>query len=197
MMSDAYWQIAFQRKLRSLLESYQEPRVAILGIGNEFHGDDAAGIVLTRVLLESSIGHPRLMVVSTGTVPENFTGLLRLFAPDLVLLVDAARMDKEPGAACLLDFQSIEGCAGSTHTLSLNIFADYLSAELGCKPVLIGIQPDNISMGTPLSPAVRATIATLVQEFTDVFRLRYIPSWGVKEAVENGQMQNISSLERS
>jgi hydrogenase 3 maturation protease len=179
-MSDVSWQIDFQHKFRQLLEAYQEPRIAVLGVGSQFHGDDAAGIVLARTLLESGIEHPRLMVVSTGTAPENFTGLLRLFAPDLVLLVDAARMDKEPGTVCLLDFEAIEGCSASTHTLPLRIFASYLVTELGCELVLIGIQPGDTSMESPLSPAVQAAIDALVCELTELFQLPYTSSWDVK-----------------
>jgi hydrogenase 3 maturation protease len=182
-MSNASWQIDFQRKLRRILEAYQEPRIAVLGIGNQLHRDDAAGIVVAEALLESGIEHPRLMVLSAGTAPENFTGLLRLFAPDLVMLVDAARMDKEPGTVCLLDFHSIEGCSASTHTLPLHIFASYLTAELGCEPVLIGIQPGDISMGSPLSPAVRAAIDALVCELTEMFRLPCALLWDAKVAV--------------
>ena len=35
--------------------------------------------------------------MEAGPAPENFTGPLRRFRPDLVLLVDAAQMDAEPG----------------------------------------------------------------------------------------------------
>ena len=183
MMSGVSWKTDFQHKLRQLLDVYQEPRIAVLGVGNQFHGDDAAGIVFARILLESGIEHPRFMVVSAGTAPENFTGLLRLFAPDLVLLVDAARMDKEPGTVCLLDFQSLEGCSVSTHTLPLHIFADYLVAELGCQLALIGIQPGNTLMGSPLSPPVQASINALAYKLTEMFQLSYTPSEDMKEVV--------------
>ena len=182
-MYDDSWQIDLHRKLKRILEAYQEPRIAVLGIGNEFQGDDAAGIVLARNMLESGIEYPRLMVVSTGTAPENFTGLLRRFAPDLVLLVDAAQMDQEPGTICLLDFQSIQGCSASTHTLPLHIIADYLADELGCEPLLIGIQPGGTSVGSPLSPAVQDAIDALLCEFAEVFRLPCTPLWDAGEVL--------------
>ncbi len=178
-MVTTYWQPTFREKLEGLLDAYQEPRVAVLGIGNELNGDDAAGIVFAHIMLESGFENPHFLVISAGTVPENFTGLLRLFAPDLVFLVDAARMSKDPGTACLLDFKSIGGCIAFTHTLPLNIFANYLADELGCKPVLVGIQPEDISMGMPLSSPVRATITALVYEFSEIFRLQSNPSWSV------------------
>ena len=174
-MSDASWQIDFHWKLKTILEANQESRIAVLGIGNEFHGDDAAGIVFTRKMLESGIEFPQLLVITTGTVPENFIGLLRKFAPDFVLLVDAAQMDQAPGTICLLDFQSIQGCSASTHTLPMHIFASYLVAELGCDPVLIGIQPDDISIGSPLSSAVKIASDTLVDEFTEMLLLPCTP----------------------
>lgn len=174
-MSNASWQIDFRRELRGLLESYQEPRIAVMGIGSQLHGDDAVGILLAHSLLESGIEHPRLKVISAGMAPENFTGLLRLFGPDLVLLVDAAQIHMEPGTVCLLDFQSIQGCSASTHTLPLHIFATYLFAELGCEPVLIGIQPLDTSLGSSLSPPVQAAVDDLVNELTESFQLCCAP----------------------
>jgi hydrogenase 3 maturation protease len=152
-----------------------------MGIGSQLYGDDAAGVVLARSLLESGIEQPRLMVISAGMAPENFTGLLRLFTPDLVLLVDAAQMDMEPGTVCLLDFQSIQGCSASTHILPLHMFATYLIAELGCEPVLIGIQPVDTSMGSSLSTPVQVAIDTLVIELTESFQLSYAPQREVEK----------------
>jgi hydrogenase 3 maturation protease len=183
MTSDASWKTDFHHALRQLLDAYREPRIAILGIGSQFHGDDASGIILARTLLDSGIEHPQLMVLSTGVAPENFTGLLRLFAPDLVLLVDAARMARDPGTVCLLDFEAIEGCSASTHTLPLHIFASYLADDLACRPALIGIQPADTPMGSPLSPAVQAAIDFLAYELTEMFRLPGTSFWQAKEVL--------------
>jgi hypothetical protein len=55
------------------------------------------------------------------------------------------------------------------------MFAIYLIAELGCEPVLIGIQPVDTSMGSSLSTPVQVAIDTLVIELTESFQLSYAP----------------------
>jgi hydrogenase 3 maturation protease len=90
-------------------------------------------------------------------VPESCTGPLRRFAPDLVILVDAADMGAAPGTIAWLDWREADAAAGSTHGLPLSLFAGFLAAEIGCAVLLLGIQPAHLTFGTPLSdPAGRA-----------------------------------------
>ena len=80
-------------------------RTAMLGIGHELRGDDAAGLEVARRLQALVVGQPDSLILETGPVPENFTGPLRRFAPDLVLLVDAALMGEPAGAVRWLDWK--------------------------------------------------------------------------------------------
>jgi hydrogenase 3 maturation protease len=143
-------------------------RLAVLGLGQELRGDDAAGLEAARGLLsrvpESGEINPgqRLLVAAAGPGPENFTGLLRRFRPDLVLLIDAAQMEAVPGEVRWLDPAETSGLSASTHTFPLHVLAEYLAAELGCQTALIGIQPEQNELGAPLSTPVRAA----VQEIT-------------------------------
>lgn len=131
-------------------------RVAVVGIGHELGGDDAVGMQFVSLLQRKAIGCEHLMAVAAGPAPENFTGPLRRFGPHLVLLVDAALMDCPPGTVAWLDWREAEGFSASTHTLPLNLLADYLTIELGCEVALIGIQPGQTRVDAPLTPAVRA-----------------------------------------
>src|SRR5512145_297908 len=79
-------------------ESDPLPRIAILGVGNPFRSDDAAGILIARVLSQrecADIDH--VLILEAGQAPENRTGELRKFSPGLVLIVDAAEMGETPG----------------------------------------------------------------------------------------------------
>ena len=127
-------------------------RVAVLGIGNELHGDDAAGILAARALPASE----NLLVIEAGPAPENTTGALRRFRPDLVLLVDAAHFADEPGTVSWFDWQQTDGLSGSTHTLPPSVLAQFLVGELACRLALLVIQPAQIDFGCPLSAPVRA-----------------------------------------
>jgi hydrogenase 3 maturation protease len=131
-------------------------RVAVLGIGNEFSGDDAIGVRIARELASRLGPQPDRLVLDGGTAPENFTGPLRRFQPDLVLLVDAAHIGDEPGAVAWLDWQQTDGLSGSTHTLPPSVLAQFLVGELACRLALLVIQPAQLDFGCPLSGPVRA-----------------------------------------
>jgi hydrogenase maturation protease HycI len=131
-----------------------------VGIGHELCGDDAAGVALARAMQEqyNSNGRDDVLVIEAGPAPENCSGLLRRFRPDLVLLVDAAYLDARPGTVRWLDWQDTVGFSASTHTLPLHLLATYLTSELGCEVALLGIQPADVTAGAPLSSAVKMAV---------------------------------------
>ncbi len=147
-------------------------RVAVVGIGNELNGDDAAGVLVARKLLEK-IGKretvegsrfPAFLAIEAGPAPEAFTGPLRRFRPDLVILVDAAELGLPPGAVQWLDWTAAEGMSASTHTLPPSLFAQYLVRELGCQVVLAGIQPKHLEFEREVSRAVKKAASRVVEE---------------------------------
>lgn len=93
--------------------------------------------------------------------PENSTGAIRRFAPDLVLLVDAARMGDPPGTIRWLDWCEASGLDASTHALPPSTLARYLATELSCDVALIGIEVQDTSLGAPVSPPVRRAIRSV------------------------------------
>lgn len=121
-----------------------------MGIGSELHGDDAAGILVARALP----GHENLLVIEAGTAPENHIGKLRRFQPDVVLLVDAAHMNRTPGEIRALHPEAADGFSASTHSLPLALVAQYIAQELGCAALLIGIEPGDTTFGAPVAPVV-------------------------------------------
>ncbi|HBX68619.1 MAG TPA: hypothetical protein DEH25_04360 [Chloroflexi bacterium] len=164
------WQTAFKQTLAGLRTPNQPPRIAVLGIGHELCGDDAAGIMLARALNIKAGNYGWLLALETGPAPENFTGSLRRFKPDLVLLVDAAQMNTAPGEVRWLDWGNLTGISASTHTMPLNIVVAYLTVELGCQAGFLGIQPVGNAVGAALSPkvqkAVESTVKTLIEVLT-------------------------------
>ncbi len=153
-MSDKPW----KRSLQTVIE---EPRrsskIALVGIGHELRGDDAAGLRVVRGLT----GSETLLVIEAGAAPENHTHTLRRFQPALVLLFDAAQMNLAPGEIRLIDLNAIDGFGASTHTTPLTLFAQYVCAALGCEALLVGIQPGNSALDAPLTPEVKRAVRTL------------------------------------
>ncbi len=154
-MSSRSWQSCLRQTLNRLQNPDRPTRIAIVGIGHELRGDDSIGIAIVRRLRRRAHRDPWLLVVDGGCAPENCTSLLRRFKPDLVLLIDAAWMDSLPGTVRWIDWQATGGISASTHTLPLQILSAYLISEFQCEVALIGIQPANTAIGTPLSAEVQ------------------------------------------
>jgi len=124
-----------------------------MGIGNEMRGDDMAGIAVIRNLVEAFSPSPpsNLLLVEAAYAPENYTGPIRKFSPDLVILIDMAQMDEEPGTVRWLTWQETTGISASTHTMPPYMLAQYLTAVTDTEVALIGIQPVHTNLGEPIS----------------------------------------------
>ena len=146
------------------------PRTCLVGIGSDLRGDDSAGLVVARALLddEHRRNAPDLLIIEGGPAPENHTSKIRAFQPELVLFVDAAQMDKLPGTIRWVPLDTIDGMSASTHSMPLSILAHFLTLELACKVAVLGIQPGQNAIGSELSPPVRTAVDEIVAEIIDL-----------------------------
>lgn len=169
------WKTPLNLLLQKLkAESGNFPRVAILGIGNSLRSDDAAGMLIARVLSqrECAADVDHILILEAGHAPENKTGELRRFAPDLVLLVDAAEMGEEPGTVEWISEDDIDGMSASTHSLPLSMLAQYLKLELNCKVILLGIQPASNEVGETVSAEVLQAVEKVAAGLDEAIRDR-------------------------
>lgn len=126
-------------------------RVALLGVGSDLRGDDAAGIIAAghleaackKIRLKA-----RLKVFIGATAPENLTGEIKRFKPTHLIIIDSADMRKPEGVAALIKTEEVSGISFCTHQLPLSIMVDYLKESLGCRIIILGIQPKNIAAGS-------------------------------------------------
>lgn len=172
-------------------------RVAILGIGNEQNGDDAAGVLALRAIQRSLsrrcdippvFPHARwnafdLYLIEAGVAPESFTGPLRRFAPHWILYIDAAEMGLPPGAVQVVDWADAAGWSGSTHTLPPTVLAEFLQKTLDCRMTFIGIQPARLDFDSGLSAPVRKAVRTVVRRL-----------FGLLSAAAGSPAENVSQL---
>ena len=153
---------------RLTVESGQVPRagnrpfgIALIGVGNPLRSDDAAGVLVARGLENRATD--RLLVIEACQAPENRTGELRRFAPDLVLIVDAAEMGESPGTIRWIPEERIDGMSASTHSLPLSMLAHYLKLELNCIVMFLGIQPASNDVGERVSEDVLQAVSEIVE----------------------------------
>lgn len=139
--------------------------MALMGIGNNLRSDDAAGILVARALIESGLIRDlkHVLVMDVGHAPENSTGELRRFAPDVVLLIDAAEMGETPGTIRWIQMEDLDGMSASTHSMPLSMLANYLTLELHCEVALLGIQPGSNDFGETVSAEVLQAIDEIVK----------------------------------
>jgi hydrogenase 3 maturation protease len=132
-----------------------------MGIGHELRGDDAAGLLVARAL--RPYASDCFLVVEAEHAPENYTAPVRRFAPQLVLLVDAAELHAPPGTIRWLEWAETTGLSASTHTMPLYLLARYLAMEGNCVVGLIGIQPADTGLNMPVSAGVERAVAAIVK----------------------------------
>lgn len=142
-------------------------RTAVLGVGSELRKDDYAGSWAARLLSACADGKT-FLAVEGGTAPENVVGVLRDFAPDAVIVIDAAGMNAEPGTCALLRPEEITGATFSTHMLPLPVTLSYVEACCGCTTAYVGVQPVDVGQGIGMDERVKKGTERLVRELAEV-----------------------------
>jgi len=193
LVSIGCWQASLGEALSRRPYSGEPPRIAVVGVGHDLRGDDAAGLWVAHALQPLVAGNESLLAIEAGMAPENASGQLRRFRPDLVLLVDAADMGAEPGTVRWLSCRDTTGITASTHTPPMHILASYLTAEFGCAVALLGIQPADIALGAPLSPLVREAVETTAGVLAKVLHDCTCPA---ASKLEQGAQVALSPVER-
>ncbi len=129
-------------------------RVAVIGIGNEYRGDDAAGIAVARRLA----GLPDVTVIE---LPGEGTEIIDAMAPfDRVILADASRSGEIPGTIREFDVSTVSLPVRffnySTHAFGLAEALEVARA-LGTLPpevTVFAIEGHRFDAGDELSPPV-------------------------------------------
>lgn len=128
----------------------------VVTVGNLMMGDDAAGPLLAQALLASPVDGWE--VLDGGSAPENCLHRIRELAPEHVLVVDAADMDLPPGEIRLIDDDKLDDpFLMTTHTLPLSYLIQSLR-ESTPRVDLLGIQPQVVAFGFPVSPEVKQAV---------------------------------------
>jgi hydrogenase 3 maturation protease len=134
-------------------------RIAVLGVGSDLRGDDAA--VWAVRALRGRIDGRRMAVFEGGSAPENLTGAIGRFAPTHLVLIDAAHLGLPPGSVRRVDRGRVGKVAFSTHLLPLPVLIEYLERSTGCRSIVIGIQPATTELFAPPSPRVARAASKL------------------------------------
>ena len=131
-------------------------RVCFLGLGNPEYGDDGFGVRLAEELSAAGLEN----VVIAGTFPERYIGRITERKFDELVFLDAVEFGAEPGDLVFLEAPDIKTRFPqiSTHKISLAVLADLAEANGRTKSWLVGVQPETVKPGAPLSSTVQKTL---------------------------------------
>jgi len=143
----------------------RRPAMVVLGLGNPDRGDDGAGPAVARRVMGLGLRGVRVRC------PAEPVDLLDDWRDvDLVVVVDAIRLDQLPGTVIVRDLQDATlppwlG-AGSTHAVGLTAAVDLARAldRLPKRLVLVGVVAASFHIGAPLSPFVHAAVPVATGE---------------------------------
>lgn len=136
-------------------------------------GDDGAGPYLYQLLTENPLSDWE--VIDGGSAPENVAHQIRQLRPKRLLIVDAADMELPPGKIRIIDKDAIaELFFVSTHNMPLNFLIEQLEEDIA-EIVFVGIQPDLVSFGFPMTETVRDSVQFLCDFLREGRTLDEIP----------------------
>ncbi len=149
--------------------------ICVIGIGNEYRQDDAAGLHAVRKMKENAGSQVKVLEQSGEA-----TSLIAAWGnSDKVILIDAVQSGAEPGTIHRVDAMNNSLAAGefrcSSHlfgvaeSIELARTLDQLPSEL----IVYGIEGKQFEHGTTLSPEVEQILDDLVERvLTDVCQFK-------------------------
>ena len=136
-------------------------------------GDDGAGSYLYQLLSENPL--PNWTALDGGSAPENVAHIVRELNPKLLLIFDAADMELVSGKIRIIEKDAIaEMFFMSTHNMPLNFLIEQLEQDIE-KIVFVGLQPDLVSFGFPMTDTVKDSVQFMYDFLKDGRDLTEIP----------------------
>ena len=105
--------------------------------------------------------------INGGSVPENFTGLIKKIGPSHIILIDASLMKREAGEINIVNKDNIVDISISTHSMSLAYLIKYLEQEKEYNILFIGIEPEVMDLSFELSPKIKDSSDMLIKLLFD------------------------------
>jgi hydrogenase 3 maturation protease len=137
-------------------EEMRVKKKLVFTVGNGMMGDDGAGALLAHLMRQAPLDDWEAL--NGGAAPENLLHRVREMAPERVVLIDAADMDLPPGSIRCIDAEKLDNpLLMTTHTLPLTFLIEALR-EFVPKVELLGIQPEIVAFGFPISESVRIAV---------------------------------------
>ena len=145
--------------------------LGVLGIGNTLKGDDGIGVVLVNRLEEEDFAG-EVEFHEIGTSGLNILHYLKNL--DRAIIIDALRSEGEPGSTIFFEPDEVDSSIKTRSTHDANLLeAIELSEALGERPeeiLIMGIIPEDMSIGEDLSDSLTEKLPELEEKLTEKIR---------------------------
>ena len=111
-------------------------------IGNREGGDDSVGPYIADRLKSEKLDN--IKVIDCGTVPENYTSIVKRENPITLVIIDAVEMELKHGEIRIVPKEKIGVMTISTHGIPISVLIGYLEQYIK-NIIFIGIQPKEMS----------------------------------------------------
>jgi hydrogenase maturation protease len=144
--------------------------ILLVGVGNEIRGDDAVGLVVTRLLKQNEELARHAAIVEEARDGARLIELWK--ASEFTIVVDAVRSGFEPGRICKFEVNKSSLPLGpfqhSTHAFSIPeaIELSRILNELPKTLVVYGVEGKEFGQGLGMSPEVERAAHELVELIT-------------------------------
>jgi len=148
-----------------------EQRKVVLGLGNILNRDEGVGVHCLEPLRRLRPDCPGLEILDGGVLGLELLPIVE--SSSHLLVLDAVDARKPPGTVVVLEAEEIPAYAQIKMSWHQMTFQEVLQLAKvrGHRPEhlhLIGVQPEDISTGSELSPAVRASIPAVLDRVLEV-----------------------------
>ncbi|MFH1594658.1 MAG: hydrogenase 3 maturation endopeptidase HyCI [Candidatus Omnitrophota bacterium] len=154
-----------KKELKDILKG----KVVIVGIGNVLKGDDGFGPALIERLNTTGVD---ATCIDAGTSLENYFGKIAKEDPDVILIVDAAHLELNPGECAILESEDILRSGLTTHDISPKMFIDYLKDHTRASVYMLGVQPESISLGDEMSATLGRSLGNIAKDMEEILNAR-------------------------
>ena len=145
--------------------SEKKPRLLLIGVGNQYRKDDAAGLIVVRSLKNQAPVFLKIIEESG----EGASLMERWREVDGVIMVDAVSSGAPPGTIHRLDARRrsipTDFFSYSTHAFSVAEAVEMARVldQLPPRMIIYGIEGESFEFGTGLSPALESAVPQVAE----------------------------------
>ena len=145
--------------LKSFIKNIKDKKVLFIGVGNVLKSDDGVGCYIVEEL-NKKILKTNFYFINAGVVVENYLGKIVDINPDVIVFVDALKVNfqsEQKNKFFIFEQEQLLNYTFSTHNISLSTIIEFLNTEFKEKfnkdvgIYILGVKPNSLDFGESLT----------------------------------------------